>query len=186
MPRDLASCTHVFLRRDSVKAPLQAPYDGPFRVLQRADKFYTIEVNGRKNTVSLDCLKRAHLEHQMRQPAPTLSEIPNPHLSDSDSTDTIDNPSIRTTRSGRQVHPPNRLSFTFSLEGEYCRTIIPCMRILEKHSDLLYRALYSLSLSCVLICRNRIDQLLNLTSCVAGRLWWIDIPTCFMCTPREA
>ena len=112
MPRDLASCTHVFLRRDSVKAPLQAPYDGPFRVLQRADKFYTIEVNGRKNTVSLDRLKPAHLEvdsHQMRQPAPTLSEIPNPRLSDSDSTDTTDNPSVRTTRSGRQVHPPNRL-----------------------------------------------------------------------------
>ena len=51
------------------------------------------------------------------------------------------------------------------------------MRIFGKHSDLLYLALYFPSLSCFLICHNRIDQLLNLTSCVAGRLWWIDIPT---------
>jgi hypothetical protein len=33
MPRGLASCTHIFPRRDSVKVPLQAPYDGPFREL---------------------------------------------------------------------------------------------------------------------------------------------------------
>ena len=69
------------------------------------------------------------------------------------------------------------LRVCFACRVSSMRTIIPRMRILEKHSDLLYRALYSLSLSCVLICRNRIDQLLNLTSCVAGRLWWIDIPT---------
>ena len=33
--KDLYSCTHVFVRNDSVRRPLQAPYDGPYRVLER-------------------------------------------------------------------------------------------------------------------------------------------------------
>ena len=37
--RDLTSCTHVFVRHDAVRKPLQQPYDGPYKVLARADKF---------------------------------------------------------------------------------------------------------------------------------------------------
>ena len=38
----LPTATHVFVRRDAVRKPLQQPYDGPFVVLDRSDKFYTL------------------------------------------------------------------------------------------------------------------------------------------------
>ena len=58
----LGSASHVFVCHDAVKRPLQQPYDGPFRVLARSDKFYTLDLNGRRDTVSVDRLKPAHLD----------------------------------------------------------------------------------------------------------------------------
>lgn len=37
----LSTATHVFIRHDAVRKPLQPPYDGPYPVLKRTDKFYT-------------------------------------------------------------------------------------------------------------------------------------------------
>ncbi|GFV94724.1 hypothetical protein TNCV_3864471 [Trichonephila clavipes] len=43
----LLEATHVFLRRDMLRRPLQQPYDGPFKVLQRKECFsLTSMVNG--------------------------------------------------------------------------------------------------------------------------------------------
>ena len=39
----LSTSTHVFVRRDSVKRPLQRPYDGPYKILNRTDKYFTID-----------------------------------------------------------------------------------------------------------------------------------------------
>ena len=54
--------THVFVRRDSVKRPLQCPYDGPYKVLKCTDKFYTLDINETHDTVSIDHLKPAYFE----------------------------------------------------------------------------------------------------------------------------
>ena len=45
---------HVFVRHDAVKKPLQAPYDGPYSVIKRDNKFFTMNVNGSKDTVSIN------------------------------------------------------------------------------------------------------------------------------------
>ena len=99
--KDLSSCTHVFVRIDKVRKPLQAPYDGPYKVLDRAEKYFTLDCNGRRDTVSLDRLKPAYLD-----------TVPEASESSPRSPSTLPTPAAeptRTTRSGRHVHFPERL-----------------------------------------------------------------------------
>ncbi|KAJ2949987.1 hypothetical protein O0L34_g11320 [Tuta absoluta] len=59
--KDLATSTHVFIRNDMVRPSLTPPYEGPFKVLQRSDKFYKIQMPNRTAVVSLDRLKPAYI-----------------------------------------------------------------------------------------------------------------------------
>jgi hypothetical protein len=45
------------LRNDTVKGPLQPPYDGPFKVIERGDKNFKILINNKNTIVSIDRLK---------------------------------------------------------------------------------------------------------------------------------
>ncbi|KAA3672059.1 uncharacterized protein DEA37_0004841 [Paragonimus westermani] len=56
MHRDLATCSHVLVRCDDVRKPLQPPYSGPFKVLRRTPKHFTLDRNDRRDTVSLELL----------------------------------------------------------------------------------------------------------------------------------
>ena len=62
VPDALAICTHVFIRHDAIKRSLQPPYDGPFQVIKRTPKHYTVTFNGRHQTVSIDRLKPAVID----------------------------------------------------------------------------------------------------------------------------
>lgn len=77
--KDLYTCTHVFLRDDTVKRPLEHPYSGPHRLIKRiSDRVFSIDVNGQVTNVSTDRLKPAYFT-QDDQPAlsdePTRQEV---------------------------------------------------------------------------------------------------------------
>ncbi|KAJ8030193.1 hypothetical protein HOLleu_26527 [Holothuria leucospilota] len=103
---NLNTCTHVFIRRDAVRKPLQRPYDVSFKVLERNDKVFKLDVNGRHETISIDRLKAAHFEPEVDGPIADHSDpAPPVSMTTSPSTTTP----VRTTRSGRRVHWPKRL-----------------------------------------------------------------------------
>ena len=60
--KEIATCTHVFLRLNAIASPLTAPYDGPYKVVARSGRVMKILVKGKVETVSLDRVKPAHLE----------------------------------------------------------------------------------------------------------------------------
>ncbi|KAG8229918.1 hypothetical protein J437_LFUL008250 [Ladona fulva] len=59
--KDLASCTHVFVRNDEVRRPLQAPYNGPYEVLQWTEKNFLVWLDNRDAHVAIDRLKPAYV-----------------------------------------------------------------------------------------------------------------------------
>ncbi|GBN74900.1 hypothetical protein AVEN_172384-1 [Araneus ventricosus] len=46
--KDLHTCTHVFIRIDRVRKPLEPPYDGPFAVVKRHDKYFAVTIKDTK------------------------------------------------------------------------------------------------------------------------------------------
>jgi len=64
--KDLMSTSHVFVRHDGVKPPLRMPFDGPFEVLQRNEKFFQIKINGKPTNVSIDRLKPAFMVNDIQ------------------------------------------------------------------------------------------------------------------------
>lgn len=114
--KDLSSATHVFLRDDTVRRPLQPPYTGPYQVIHRAEdsKTMTLYIRGKSVVVSIDRLKPAFIDHTNTfSPGPIITKpqiktsltIPPKPLAPSLSTDTTTTstnlPYI--TRSGRRV-----------------------------------------------------------------------------------
>lgn len=59
--KDLKTCTHVFVRTDLVRKPLTPPYQGPYEILQKSEKFYQIQLPNRTAYISLDRLKPAYI-----------------------------------------------------------------------------------------------------------------------------
>ncbi|GFY01933.1 integrase catalytic domain-containing protein [Trichonephila clavipes] len=113
----LLEATHVFLRRDMLRRPLQQPYDGPFKVLQRKDKVFFLDINGKRVSVSIDRCKPAFfLNTEDLQLPQTKNETPatvEPNATAStpatvESDPTASTPTQPSTRSGRKVHLPTR------------------------------------------------------------------------------
>lgn len=59
--KDLANCTHIFVRRDCIRKTFQPVYEGPYRVIHRDNKTITIERFGKTETVSIDRTKPAYV-----------------------------------------------------------------------------------------------------------------------------
>ncbi|GFW12399.1 hypothetical protein TNCV_816521 [Trichonephila clavipes] len=100
-----------------LRRPLQQPYDGPFKVLQRKDKVFFLDINGKRVSVSIDRCKPAFfLNTEDLQLPQTKNETPatvEPNATAStpatvESDPTASTPTQPSTRSGRKVHLPTR------------------------------------------------------------------------------
>lgn len=58
---DLLTCDQVFVRDDTIRPSLTAPYIGPCKVIRRLKKVFIIDINGRIVHISLDRLKPAYV-----------------------------------------------------------------------------------------------------------------------------
>lgn len=116
--KDLSTTSHVFLRDDSSRPPLQPAYTGPYPVMQRDDKVFKIRMNGKDVTVSIDRIKPAYIlgndpspsvktPEQQPTPEKIATNIPSSSpKTQHQSAPEANNPSKR-TRLGRQVRLPN-------------------------------------------------------------------------------
>ena len=59
IPNGLQRAEFVFIRTDSHRRPLQRPYTGPYKVMQRKTKVFQLLINGKLDWVSIDRLKPA-------------------------------------------------------------------------------------------------------------------------------
>ena len=102
IPKDLKKCSHVWVRIDRVKKPLEAPYTGPFKVLERYDKFFILLYsNDSRQSVSIDRLKPA-TTRVIRNDKVVNDNVPSDELNcDKEKPNTVEN--TYTTRAGRKV-----------------------------------------------------------------------------------
>ena len=59
IPSTIAEADFVYVRTDAVRQPLVRPYTGPFKVVGKSAKYFTIKKGGKTDTVSIDRLKPA-------------------------------------------------------------------------------------------------------------------------------
>ena len=114
LPTSLDTASHVFVRNEAARHSLQAPYTGPFRVVRRTDKTFTIDRQGHNEVVSLDRLKPAYVECPLTSaPSTSASDIARVNTPQASASSTAPStmPAIVTTnRRGRTVRQPVRFA----------------------------------------------------------------------------
>lgn len=101
--KDLATCSHVFLREDILRGALQPAYTGPHPVVKRGTKYFKIKFKDKEITVSIDRLKPAFIMSNNVEPMPN-SMSPQEYTH---SPSPPEPPRTVTTRSGRRVRFPD-------------------------------------------------------------------------------
>ncbi|GFY67926.1 transposon Tf2-6 polyprotein [Trichonephila inaurata madagascariensis] len=120
VPNNLKSCSHVFLRVDSVQPPLSQNYTGLHEVICRTDKAFTILINGRKKAISIDRVKPANVwddtddipltgisKQQTNETDPHSKGKIMSHVNKIESQ--LNEKTVQKTRSGKHVRFPNDL-----------------------------------------------------------------------------
>lgn len=121
--KDLASCDQVLVRTDALRPALQPPYEGPFQVVNRNNKYFTLLIKGTKSTVSINRLKPCFIEKDDSPADHRSTEIP-PRSDGSDNSEQIKTSKLKSkkhvtfvpqsierkesARSGRRINKPLR------------------------------------------------------------------------------
>lgn len=127
--KDLNTCTHVFVRTDAVRVSLQSPYEGPFLVVKRFEKYFVLYIKGKRMNVNLNRLKPCFISNEefcgvnpnfmktstvprdklTRGNTNNFSNVKKVRFDSRSITDSSSNIQLTTaTRSGRLSKPPNR------------------------------------------------------------------------------
>ncbi len=105
----LDTAAFVFVRVDRHKTPLCKPYEGPFRVIRKGEKTFTIARKNKEEVISMDRLKPAYLENHVNPPAPPSQVATSPAMDPSSSSVPNPTPAPTTapyiTRYGRTIKP---------------------------------------------------------------------------------
>ena len=113
----LRHADYVFVRHGARRVPLTRPYDGPFRVVTKDDKFFVVKVGTKEQVVSVDRLKPAF---GFADPTPSISgpkakklspatQAPKPKAA-LDPTAEEFVPTATKSRSGCVIWPPAKLN----------------------------------------------------------------------------
>ena len=104
VPPNLASTGFVYVRNDAHRHPLQRPYDGPYRIINTNDKFYTLDIKGRSEKVSVDRLKAAFVTPLTTSEHKTVVSPTSPKTTP-DSAAKSAEPSVHSPSSSTKHHP---------------------------------------------------------------------------------
>ena len=58
----MSTSSHVFIRHVAFHKHVETPYDGHYPMVKHTNKHFTVNMNGCKDTVSIDLLKPTHLD----------------------------------------------------------------------------------------------------------------------------
>ncbi|GFT01866.1 uncharacterized protein NPIL_624961 [Nephila pilipes] len=104
--KDLRSCCHVFVRIDRIKKALEPPYQGPYRVVERSEKIFTLSMKNKNVNISIGRLKPAYLLVTDKDNTPTPGKQTDGNSDYRDSHLPSDNQII--SRCGRKIKQPVR------------------------------------------------------------------------------
>lgn len=101
VPEQLTQCSHVFVRTDAVRASLQPPFEGPYLVVSRSEKSFTVNIKGNEKVICIDRLKPCYSENAEKENSTKVRKRV------SFSPDLVRTESK--SRYGRTIRQPNRL-----------------------------------------------------------------------------
>lgn len=113
VPKELATCHYAFVRTDAVKHTLQPPYEGPYKIMKREGKLFTLLIKGKEKVINMDRLKPAFIEESVLKeslpPAQTSAPVPTTTPASAPTVVTTPTETPQTsTRSGRTIIRPAR------------------------------------------------------------------------------
>lgn len=129
LAKELETCTHVFIKNKPVHKALEVTYNGPYKVICRTDKLFTVDLpknDTTHNVISIDRIKPATLlntfdaentvpAQHFPQPNVVQTDIISPVPKSSNDVPIAHNtpnnhsfPDNATTRAGRQIRIPAR------------------------------------------------------------------------------